>query len=54
MLDVYATFAEEFMAVPVIRGKKTANERFAGADDTYCIEAMMQDGKAFRQVLLTS
>jgi prolyl-tRNA synthetase len=48
MLDVYATFAEEFMAVPVIRGKKTANERFAGADDTYCIEAMMQDGKALQ------
>ncbi|NBB26711.1 proline--tRNA ligase [Cellulophaga sp. BC115SP] len=48
MLEVYATFAEEFMAVPVIRGKKTANERFAGADDTYCIEAMMQDGKALQ------
>lgn len=48
MLHVYATFAEEFMAVPVIRGKKTANERFAGADDTYCIEAMMQDGKALQ------
>jgi prolyl-tRNA synthetase len=48
MLNVYATFAEEFMAVPVIRGKKTANERFAGADDTYCIEAMMQDGKALQ------
>src|SRR6202000_1116659 len=40
MLDVYATFAEEFMALPVIRGKKTPNERFAGALDTYCIEAM--------------
>lgn len=48
MLHVYATFAEEFMAVPVIRGRKTANERFAGADDTYCIEAMMQDGKALQ------
>ncbi len=48
MLHVYGTFAEEFMAVPVIRGKKTANERFAGADDTYCIEAMMQDGKALQ------
>ncbi|MBB6003244.1 proline--tRNA ligase [Arcicella rosea] len=48
MLHVYATFAEEFMAVPVIRGKKTANERFAGAEDTYCIEAMMQDGKALQ------
>jgi prolyl-tRNA synthetase len=48
MLKVYATFAEEFMAVPVIRGIKTANERFAGADETYCIEAMMQDGKALQ------
>ena len=48
MLHVYATFAEEFMAVPVIRGKKSANERFAGAEDTYCIEAMMQDGKALQ------
>jgi prolyl-tRNA synthetase len=48
MLDVYATFAEEFMAVPVIRGVKTANERFAGAEDTYCIEALMQDGKALQ------
>lgn len=48
MLDVYATFAEEYMAMPVIRGVKTANERFAGAEDTYCIEAMMQDGKALQ------
>lgn len=48
MLDVYATFAEEFMAMPVIRGVKTPNERFAGAEDTYCIEAMMQDGKALQ------
>ncbi len=48
MLHVYATFAEEFMAVPVIRGKKSANERFAGAEDTHCIEAMMQDGKALQ------
>jgi prolyl-tRNA synthetase len=48
MLDVYANFAEEFMAVPVIKGVKTANERFAGADDTYCIEALMQDGKALQ------
>ncbi len=48
MLDVYANFAEEWMAVPVIRGVKTANERFAGAEDTYCIEAMMQDGKALQ------
>jgi len=48
MLDVYATFAEEYMAVPVIRGIKTANERFAGAEDTYCIEALMQDGKALQ------
>jgi prolyl-tRNA synthetase len=48
MLGVYASFVEEFMAVPVIRGVKTANERFAGAVDTYCIEAMMQDGKALQ------
>ncbi len=48
MLGVYATFVEEYMAVPVIRGVKTANERFAGAVDTYCIEAMMQDGKALQ------
>jgi prolyl-tRNA synthetase len=48
MLDVYADFAENWMAVPVIRGVKTENERFAGADDTYCIEALMQDGKALQ------
>ncbi len=48
MLDVYASFVEEYMAVPVIRGVKTANERFAGAVDTYCIEALMQDGKALQ------
>ena len=48
MLEVYATFAEEFMALPVIRGVKTASERFAGAEETYCIEAMMQDGKALQ------
>ena len=48
MLDVYADFAEEFMAMPVIKGVKTANERFAGAEDTYCIEALMQDGKALQ------
>lgn len=48
MLDVYAHFAEEYMALPVIRGVKTANERFAGAEDTYCIEALMQDGKALQ------
>jgi prolyl-tRNA synthetase len=48
MLDVYATFAEEFMALPVIKGVKTPNERFAGAEDTYCIEALMQDGKALQ------
>lgn len=48
MLEVYATFAEEWMAMPVIRGKKTANERFAGAEETYCIEALMQDGKALQ------
>ncbi len=48
MLEVYATFAEEWMGVPVIKGVKTANERFAGALDTYCIEALMQDGKALQ------
>jgi prolyl-tRNA synthetase len=48
MLDVYATFAEEYMALPVIRGVKTPSERFAGAVDTYCIEALMQDGKALQ------
>src|ERR1700712_4431681 len=48
MLNVYATFAETFMAMPVIKGVKTANERFAGADDTYTIEALMQDGKALQ------
>jgi prolyl-tRNA synthetase len=48
MLDVYAEFAENFMAMPVIKGVKTANERFAGALETYCIEALMQDGKALQ------
>lgn len=48
MLDVYAEFVENFMAVPVIKGVKTPNERFAGAEDTYCIEALMQDGKALQ------
>ncbi|MDB5013446.1 MAG: prolyl-tRNA synthetase [Daejeonella sp.] len=48
MLEVYADFAENFMAVPVVKGKKTANERFAGALETYCIEALMQDGKALQ------
>jgi prolyl-tRNA synthetase len=48
MLEVYATFAEEYMAMPVIRGRKTANERFAGAVETYCIEGLMQDGKALQ------
>lgn len=48
ILDVYAKFAEEYMAMPVIKGVKTANERFAGADETYCIEALMQDGKALQ------
>ena len=50
MLHVYAKFAEEFMAMPVIKGKKSANERFAGALDTYCIEAMMQDVQALQAV----
>lgn len=48
MLEVYADFAENWMAMPVIKGKKTANERFAGALDTLCIEALMQDGKALQ------
>lgn len=48
MLDVYAKFAEEYMAMPVIKGVKTANERFAGAEDTYTIEALMQDKKALQ------
>jgi prolyl-tRNA synthetase len=48
MLDVYATFAENILGIPVLKGVKTANERFAGAIDTYCIEAMMQDGKALQ------
>lgn len=48
MLGIYATFVEEYMALPVIRGVKTESERFAGAEDTYCIEALMQDGKALQ------
>lgn len=48
MLEVYARFAESWMALPVIKGIKTPNERFAGAEETYCIEAMMQDGKALQ------
>ena len=48
ILGVYTTFAEEYMAIPVIRGIKTASERFAGADETFCIEAVMQDGKALQ------
>jgi prolyl-tRNA synthetase len=48
MLEVYADFAENWMAVPVIRGTKSPNERFAGAEETYCIEALMQDGKALQ------
>src|SRR6185369_7007853 len=48
MLDVYATFAQDYMAMPVIRGEKTAGERFPGAVDTYAIEAMMQDRKALQ------
>lgn len=48
MLNVYADFAEQYMAVPVIKGLKTPSERFAGALDTYCIEALMQDGKALQ------
>jgi prolyl-tRNA synthetase len=48
MLDVYATFAEDWMAMPVIKGEKTAGERFPGAEQTFCIEAMMQDRKALQ------
>ena len=48
MMHVYADFVENFMAIPVIKGVKTANERFAGAEETYCIEALMQDGKALQ------
>ena len=48
MLEVYARFAEEWLAIPVIKGLKSASERFAGAEETYCIEAMMQDGKALQ------
>ncbi|MDB3991553.1 proline--tRNA ligase [Schleiferiaceae bacterium] len=48
MLDVYATFVEEVMAIPVLRGLKSEGERFAGALETYCIEALMQDGKALQ------
>lgn len=48
MLEVYATFAENFMALPVLKGTKSENERFAGAIETYCIEALMQDGKALQ------
>ena len=48
MLDVYADFAERFMAMPVLKGIKSANERFAGALETFCIEALMQDGKALQ------
>jgi prolyl-tRNA synthetase len=48
MLDVYADFAENYMALPVVKGVKSPSERFAGAVDTYCIEALMQDGKALQ------
>lgn len=48
MMNVYADFVQDFMAIPVIKGLKTETERFAGADETYCIEALMQDGKALQ------
>ena len=48
MMHVYADFAENFMAIPVVKGLKTETERFAGAEETYCIEALMQDGKALQ------
>ena len=48
MIDIYSSFAQQFMAMPVIKGLKSENERFAGAEETYCIEALMQDGKALQ------
>ncbi|MFN8332512.1 MAG: hypothetical protein U0T81_15075 [Saprospiraceae bacterium] len=51
MHEVYTRFAEDFMAMPVIKGAKTANERFAGAEETYTIEAMMQDGRRCKLAL---
>ncbi len=48
MNEIYATFVENFMAIPVVKGVKTASERFAGAEETFCIEALMQDGKALQ------
>ncbi len=48
MNSVYANFAENFMAIPVVKGLKSESERFAGAEETYCIEALMQDGKALQ------
>ena len=48
MNEIYANFVQDFMAIPVVQGRKTESERFAGADDTYCIEALMQDGKALQ------
>ena len=48
MNNVYANFAENFMAIPVVKGLKSESERFAGAEETYCIEALMQDGKALQ------
>ena len=48
MMNVYADFAQDFMAIPVVKGLKTETERFAGAEETYCIEALMQDGKALQ------
>ena len=48
MMNVYADFAQKFMAIPVVKGLKTETERFAGAEETYCIEALMQDGKALQ------
>ncbi len=48
MMNIYAEFAEDYMGVPVIKGTKTESERFAGAEETYCIEALMQDGKALQ------
>ena len=52
MLDIYASFAEDWLAMPILRGEKTEAERFPGAESTLCIEAMMQDKKALQLVRL--
>lgn len=54
MLNLYADFCEEFLAMPVVRGQKTEKEKFAGAEDTYTIEALMHDGKALQSGTTTT